>query len=346
MKLGLSGNLARAFIRSPLTPLILMAALAMGFLALMVIPREEEPQISVPMVDVIVRADGLRATDAVELITEPLEAIIRSINAVEHVYSQTEDDQVMVTARFDVGTDADDAILRVHERLRANMDRMPLGIPEPLVVGRGINDVAIVALTLSPRPDLAERWDDNALYNIAEELRAALMSVDDVGLTYITGGRSDQIRIEPDPERLSQYGVTLQQLAGRIAEANRAFPAGRVSAADQTQSVVAGQTLQGMPDIGLLLLTTRDGRPVYVRDVADVVIGPEPADSRAWMLTRDGHEGAWTRTPAVTLAIAKREGANAVVVSEHIVERLELLRGKPMSCSSTSPWRPSPSSCS
>ena len=327
MKLGLSGNLARAFIRSPLTPLILMAALAMGFLALMVIPREEEPQISVPMVDVMVRADGLRATDAVELITEPLEAIVRSINAVEHVYSQTEDDQVMVTARFEVGTDADDAILRVHERLRANMDRMPLGIPEPLVVGRGINDVAIVALTLSPRPELADRWDDNALYNIAEELRTALMSVEDVGLTYLTGGRADQIRVEPDPERLSLYGVTLQQLAGRIAEANRAFPAGRVSAVDQTRTVVAGQTLQGQPDIGLLLLTARDGRPVYVRDVADVEIGPEPADSRAWMLTRDGHEGAWTRTPAVTLAIAKREGANAVVVSEHIIERLELLRG-------------------
>ena len=327
MKLGLSGHLARGFIRSPLTPLILMAALAMGFLALMTIPREEEPQISVPMVDVMVTAQGLAATDAVELVTEPLEAIIRSIENVEHVYSQTEDDQVLVTARFEVGTDADDAILRVHERIRANMDRIPHGIPEPLVVGRGIDDVAIVALTLSPRPDAAGRWDDNALYNIAEELRAALTSVEDVGLTYITGGRADQIRVEPDPERLSQYGVTLQQLAGRIAEANRSFPAGQVSTADRTYGVIAGQTVHGMPDIGLLLLTARDGRPVYVRDVADVIIGAEPADARAWMLTRQDHNGEWTRTPAVTLAIAKREGANAVVVSEHILERLELLRG-------------------
>tara|TARA_R110000868_G_scaffold142374_6_gene359644 strand:+ start:8474 stop:11752 length:3279 start_codon:yes stop_codon:yes gene_type:complete len=327
MKLGISGHLTKAFIRSPLTPLILLASLAVGLLALMAIPREEEPQISVPMVDVMVQTDGLRAADGVELVTEPLEAIIRSIDAVEHVYSQTSDDQVMVTARFDVGTDPDAAILRVHERIRANMDRIPHGIPEPLVVGRGIDDVAIVSLTLSPRADHAGHWDDNALYNIVEELRAALLSVEDVGLTYIVGGRADQIRIEPDPERLSQYGITLQQLAGRIAEANRSFPVGDLTATDQTWSVTAGQTLQGIPDIGLLLVTSRDGRPVYVRDVATVVIGSMPTDARAWMLNREEGEREWNRLPAVTLAIAKREGANAVVVSEHIIERIESLEG-------------------
>ena len=313
--LGLAGGLTRAFIASPLTPLLILAALAVGLIALVSLPREEEPQISVPMVDVMVAAPGLRAPDAVELVTEPLETIIRSIENVEHVYSQTEDDQVMVTARFDVGTDADDAILRVHERINANLDRIPHGIDPPLIVGRGIDGVAIVALTLSPAPEVAEHWDDNGLYNIAEELRAALMSVEDVGLTYITGGRADQIRVEPDPERLSQYGVTLQQLAGRIAEANRAFPAGQVTTNDETRFVTAGQTLQGMPDIGLLLLTTRDGRPVYVRDVADVIVGAEPADARAWMFTREesagsdgedahGSTAGWQRTPAVTLALA------------------------------------------
>ena len=126
------------------------------------------------------------------------------------------------------------------------------------------------------------------------------MSVDDVGLSYIVGGRADQIRIEPDPERLSQYGVTLQQLAGRIAEANRSFPAGQVSAMDRTLSVAAGQTLQGSQDIGLLLLTTRDGRPVYVRDVADVIVGAEPSQARAWMLTREDHHDSWDSRPAVT----------------------------------------------
>ena len=125
MKLGLSGRLTQATIRSPLTPLFLMAALAIGLIALMTIPREEEPQISVPMVDILVNADGLKAPDAVELVTKPLEAIVKGINGVEHVYSQTQDDRVMVTARFFVGTNADDAILRVQAKIRANFDRIP-----------------------------------------------------------------------------------------------------------------------------------------------------------------------------------------------------------------------------
>ena len=148
MNLGLSGRLTRATIGSPLTPLFLLASLIVGLIAVVVIPREEEPQISVPMVDIRVNADGLRGPDAVELVTKPLEAIVKGIDGVEHVYSQTEDDRVMVTARFLVGTKSDDAILRVHEKIRANLDRIPVGIPEPLIVGRGINDVAVTVLTL------------------------------------------------------------------------------------------------------------------------------------------------------------------------------------------------------
>ena len=125
MKLGLSGRLTAATIRSPLTPLFLLAALAVGLIALLVIPREEEPQISVPMVDIRVIADGLKAPDAVELVTKPLEAIVKGIDGVEHVYSQTQDDRVMVTARFLVGTKAEDAILRVHEKIRANYGPHP-----------------------------------------------------------------------------------------------------------------------------------------------------------------------------------------------------------------------------
>ena len=147
MKFGLSGNLTRATITSPLTPLFLLAAIIFGLVALMVIPREEEPQISVPMVDILVSANGLKAPDAAELVTKPLEEIIKGINGVEHVYSQTQDDRVMVTARFFTGTKEDDAVLRVHEKIRANYDRIPQGIPEPLIVKRGINDVAIVVLT-------------------------------------------------------------------------------------------------------------------------------------------------------------------------------------------------------
>jgi multidrug efflux pump subunit AcrB len=144
--------------------------------ALLTLPREEEPQISVPMVDIMVRADGLKAEDAVKLVTEPLETIVKSIDGVEHVYSQTRDDNVMVTARFIVGTSSDAAILRVHEKLRANLNRIPVGIPEPLIVGRGIDDVAIVVLTLSPKPEVAAHWTANGVSRVAREFRSSSRS--------------------------------------------------------------------------------------------------------------------------------------------------------------------------
>ena len=328
MNLGLSGRLTKATIRSPLTPLFLLAALAVGLLALLVIPREEEPQISVPMVDITVRADGLKAPDAVELVTKPLEAIVKAIDGVEHVYSQTVDDRVMVTARFFVGTKADDAILRVHEKIRANYDRIPVGIPEPLIVGRGINDVAIVVLTLAPKPAAAARYTDKDLYQIADELRAELTKIDDVGLSYVAGGSPEQIRVEPDPEKLSLFGVTLAQLIAKVRDANRSFLAGSVRDAGSMRTVAAGQTLDGIPDIGLLLVTTRDARPVYVRDVASVVIGPGPLEHRVWSDARGDDGGAWTRAPAVSLALAKRAGANAVVVAAHVLDRLDSLKGR------------------
>ncbi len=326
MKLGISGNLTKAFIASPLTPLILLSALMLGAIALVQLPREEEPQISVPMVDIQIRADGLKAQDAARLVTEPLETIVKAISGVEHVYSQTNDDQVLVTARFLVGTKSDEAILRVHEKVRANMDRIPIGIPEPLIVARGIDDVAIVSLTLAPKPEAADRWTDNSLYHLAENLRIELSKIDNVGLTYIVGGRPDQIRVEPDPEKLSLYGVTLAQLVDKVRSANRSFLAGQIRDQGQAVPVVAGQTLQGVPDIGLLLLTTRDGHPVYVRDVAKIVVGGKPLEQQVWQITKDKN-GELARVPAVSIAIAKRAGANAVDIAANLVKRLEQLRG-------------------
>jgi len=327
MNLGLSGVLTRAFIGSPLTPLILLAAIAVGVIALAVLPREEEPQISVPMVDVLVSANGVAAADAVELVTKPLEDIVKGIRDVEHVYSRTDDDAVVVTVRFEVGTDEDRAILRVHEEIRANFDRIPLGIPEPLIVGRGINDVPIVTLTLSPTAADADRWNDNALYEVAEELQHELVKVSDVGTSFIVGGRANEVRVEPDPERLSRYGITLNQLVDKVANANRTLQIGRLRDAGRSVPVVAGQSLEGVPDIGFLLITSRDGRPVYVKDVADIVVDARPEEHRVWHLEPDGN-GGFERRPAVTLALAKRQGANAVNVAADILDRLELLRGR------------------
>ncbi len=324
--LGLSGKLTRSFIASPLTPLFLLAAFALGLVALFALPREEEPQISVPMVDIFVRTDGLRAEDGVRLVTEPLETIVKAINGVEHVYSNTLDDRVVVTARFLVGTKADEAILRVHEKVRGNLDRIPTGIPEPLIVGRGIDDVAIVTLTLAPTTEAAGRFQDNAMFHLAENLQIELAKLDDVGLSYIVGGRPDQIRVEPDPEKLGLYGVTLAQLISKVRDANRSFQAGRIRDRNQSIVVAAGQTLRGVPDIGLLLIATRDGRPVYVRDVANVVVGAKSLERQAWHF-RKAADGTLERVPTVTIALAKRAGSNAVVIAERIRHRLAELNG-------------------
>lgn len=328
--LGISGHLTKAFLRSPMTPLLLLASLAVGLVALSALPREEEPQISVPMVDILVDANGLKASDVVELVSKPLEDIVKGVNNVEHVYSLTEDDRVMVTARFDVGTDEDVAILRVHDEIRANIRHIPIGIPDPLIIGRGINDVPIVTITLAPTGAGADRWDDNGLYNVAEELMHELVKAENVGLTFIVGGRADQIRVEPDLERLSLYGVTLSQLIDKVESANRSFRVGRVRDEGKALSVMAGQTLLGMPDIGLLMITARDGRPVYVKDVASVVVGAKPEEHRVWHMvkgTDKNIEGGLDARPAVTLAIAKRKGANAVLVADEIVQRLEQVKG-------------------
>ena len=325
MNLGLSGRLTRATISSPLTPLFLLAAIAVGLLALFTIPREEEPQISVPMVDIQVMAPGLSAPDAVQLVGIPLETIVKSVDGVEHVYTQAEDDGVMVTARFIVGSNPEAAATRIDEKLRANWDRIPVGIPEPKVTVRGINDVPAVVLTLSPKAGAAGNYDDQALYSLATKLRTEIAKVDNVGLTFLTGGRPEEIRIAPDPGKLSQFGVPLGSVIDAAAQANRSFPAGSIREGGQAVSVTAGQTLGSAQDVGMLTVRSASGAPVYLRDVAAVTQGPREDQARAWRWAR--RDGRWSSAPAVSIAIAKRAGANAVVVSDAVLQRLASLKG-------------------
>lgn len=325
MNLGISGRLTRAFINSPLTPLALLAAILVGLLATITIPREEEPQISVPMVDIMVAAPGLSAGDAVELVAKPLETIVKSVDGVEHVYTQAESNGVMVTARFLVGSKPEDAAIRIEEKLRANMDRIPVGIPQPRVTVRGINDVPIVVLTLTPRPDAPGVWNDQALAQLARRLRTEIAKVPDVGLTFIVGGQQQAIRIAPDPARLAALQVPLGNVIEATSQANRAFPAGQVREGGQTAQVVAGRTLESAEAVGALVVRSINGAPVYLRDVADVSETPTQDQARAWRWARNGDR--WSSAPAVSLAIAKRTGANAVTVSHAITDRVERLKG-------------------
>jgi multidrug efflux pump subunit AcrB len=324
---GIAGALTRAFIASPLTPLLLLASLAVGLIALVALPREEEPQISVPLVDIHVVADGLRAEDAVKLVTEPLETIVKGIPEVEHVYSQTSDDRAMLTARFQVGLSQDTAILRVRDRIMANLDRIPVGIPEPMVVGRGIDDVAIVTLTFTPAPGPAGAGvDAAALTRIAREVEVDLARIQDVGLTYLTGATGEALRVSPDPERLALHGITLQQLMARLDGANRSAPAGLLREDGRQIGLVIGHTLSTAEAIGNLELTARDGRTVYLRDVADIGYAADRDRHHVATVTRAA-DGGFDRRPAVTLAIAKRPGANAVQVADTIRHRVDALTG-------------------
>lgn len=326
VNLGISGRLTRATINSPLTPLMLLAALIVGFLALLAIPREEEPQISVPMVDIQVMAPGYSASDAVELVGVPLETIVKSVDGVEHVYTQAEDDGVMVTARFLVGSNAEDAATRINEKLAANMHRVPPGIPAPQVTVRGINDVPMMVLTLTPKAAAAGAWNEATLHELALRLQAEVAKVDDVGLTFIAGGQPETIRIAPDPARLALHGVPLANVMAATSAANRAEPLGDVRMNGRAVAVIAGARMGDADTIGRLTVRAADGRPVELRDVADVSQGPRETQARAWRWAReDGAE--WTRAPAVSLAIAKRAGANAVVVSEALLARVEGLKG-------------------
>jgi len=324
--LGLSGRLTKATLTSPLTPLFLIVAILVGLLAVISIPREEEPQISVPMIDISVGAPGMKAVDAVQLVAKPLETIVKSVNDVDHVYSFIDDDRVLVTARFKVGTNPDNAAIRIHEKISANMDRLPVGIQPPLVQTRGINDVPAMIITLSPKPGSGDALNDTALYNMATKLRTELSKVDNVGLTFIVGGRPEEIRIEPNAAAMSARGVSLDTLMNSVKGANTRFPAGAIRQQGQAVSVGAGQTIQTATDVGLITVPSVTGQNVLVRDVATVIQAPREDQSRVFRYSQI-KEGVWSQTPAVSLAIAKRKGANAVVLSHSVLEKVEGLKG-------------------
>jgi len=327
VNLGISGKLTRATIMSPLTPLFLLAAILVGLLATITIPREEEPQIKVPMVDIMVQAPGLSAREAVELVGKPLETIVKSVDGVEHVYTQAQDNGAVVTARFLVGSNPEDAAIRINEKIEANKDRIPVGIPAPQVTVRGINDVPIVVLTLTPKPGAAGTWNDQTLSELAGKLRTEVAKVDDVGLTFITGGQHMALRVVPDPAKLALYRVPLGNLIEAVSQANRAFPAGTVREGGQAVLVVVGKTLRDAQELSGLTVRSASGAPVLLSDVAKIEQAPTQNQARAWRWAKDEHSG-WNMGPAVSLAIAKRAGANAVTVSQSVVERVNTLRAK------------------
>ncbi|MBK1732464.1 efflux RND transporter permease subunit [Thiococcus pfennigii] len=331
--LGLAGRTARFFIRSPLSPLFYFSMLLMGVLGLMLTPRQEDPQISVPMIDIMVQYPGASAQQVSNIAMQPLERIMSEIPGVKHVYSASERGQGIVTVEFDVGQEMGPSLVKVNDKIASNQDKIPPGVLPPLVKSKGIDDVPIVTVTLWSR-DLDEDGqpdvDDGQLRLLAQDVLQALKEVKNTGSGFIVGGRREQVTVDVYPARLSSYQISLDQVAQTIKTANAETIAGGVEAGGTHLSVTTGAFLRGAEDIERLVVGTRNEVPVYVRDVARVTRGPEDAEQLVAYYTGPAAEagvGDASGVPAVTVAIAKKELTNGVTVANAIIERLEELEG-------------------
>jgi multidrug efflux pump subunit AcrB len=323
--LGMAGRMACTFIDSPITPLMMLAALFIGLLGLMFTPRQEDPEISVPMVDLFVQYPGASAAQVSSLVTEPLERIMAQIPGVKHVYSASQRGQAIVTVRFKVGEPLGPSIVKVHDKLQSNMDKIPPGVSMPLVKPKGINDVPVVTITLS-----SDSVDDAALRTLGVDVMQKLREIPDSGQSFVVGGRAEQVRVEVNPERLAGFDLSLDMLAQTINAANQEMHAGSTEGGNSTFSVYTGGFLRSANEIGRLVLATRGGIPIYVRDVARVTHGPEePQHIVNYYGGRaaENGDGNVDAEPAVTIAIAKKEGTNGVTVANELLEKLDTLRG-------------------
>ncbi len=323
--LGIAGRMARAFIHSPLSPLLYLAMLGMGLLGLLVTPRQEDPQISVPMIDIFLSFPGASAEEVSSLAMEPLELIVSDIPGVKHVYSATMREQGIVTVRFKVGEEMGASVVKVHDKLFSNLDQMPPGVQQPLVKPKGIDDVPVVTLTL-----WSDSLDDAAMRTLGLKLLENFKQVPDTGQGFVVGGRAEQIKVEIQPERLKGFGLSLDQVARTIQTANAEKRTGSTEVGGKHYTVYAGSFLRSAADVGNLVVASREGAPVYVRDVAKVTQAPEDYHQLVNYYTGTAYPGTGTADgeAAVTIAIAKKVGSNGVTVAAAILQKVEDLKGR------------------
>ncbi|GMU90949.1 MAG: multidrug transporter AcrB [Candidatus Hydrogenedentota bacterium] len=334
-KRGLAGSIAHAFIDSKLTPLLIGASLLLGLGAVVVLPREEEPQIIVPMIDIFVQMPGAGAKEVAERITKPMEKLIWEIPGVEYIYSTSSPGQSMTVVRFYVGENEEDAIVRLNQKLFANFDLIPPGGSEPLVKPRSIDDVPILALTLA-----SAQYDHYMLRRIAAQLHDAIKEVPNVSEVKIIGGQRRQAQVVLDTVKMAAYRVAPAGVVSKLTQANQQVLSGSFSSNNCEFLVETGGFLADTEAVGSVVVGVHEGKPVYLRDVADIVDGPqEPVDYVFYgrgsgpgghdVLGSDEnlHSGN-EPTPAVTLSVAKRKGTNATTVAHAVMEKVRELGGK------------------
>jgi multidrug efflux pump subunit AcrB len=315
-KLGPAGKLAQGWIGSKLTPLVIVGSMLLGLFAVWKLPREEEPQIIVPMVDVSVQMPGASAREVEERVTKPMEKLLWEIPGVEYIYSTSSPGTSMAIVRFLVGQDEEKSIVRLNQKLSANMDLIPPGASPPLVKPRSIDDVPILALTF-----WSKRYGDFELRRIAAQVDDSIKQTPDVSAVSLIGGERREIRITLNQARLAAYHLSPLQIMGALGTSNRRLASGEFASDNQQYLLETGQFLTCADDVRNVVAGVASDKAIFVRDIADVSDGGE--EPSQYVRFSDG-TGFY---PAVTIAIAKRKGTNAVIVAENVLHRLEPLRG-------------------
>jgi len=315
---GFAGGLARAFINSKLTPLGIIASLLLGFLAVVLLPREEEPQIKVPMIDVMVAMPGATPKEIEERLTIPMEKLLYELPGVEYIYSTSMSGQSLLVVRFYVGENLETSIVRLNQKLATNFDRIPHSVQQPLVKPHIIDDVPIMALTFH-----GKEYDHYTLRQMAAQVDDAIKSINEVAETKIIGGTKRVLTIHFDPLLLASRNLSLIELAPIIQAANNQSHSGSLLSLNQEILLQTGTFMQNAADIGRIVVGVYGGRPIYLREVAEIIDGPaEPADYVLY-----GEQDSAGQEAAVTLSIAKRPGANAVSVVADVLQKVESLKG-------------------
>ena len=323
--LGLAGKFARAFIDSKLTPLIISASILLGVGAVLLLPREEEPQIVVPMIDVFVQMPGASAKEIEERITKPMEKLLWEVPGVEYVYSTSSPGRAMAVVRFYVGENEEASIVRLNQKMFANLDLIPPGASQPLVKPRSIDDVPILALTLS-----SDRYDHFTLRRVAAQLHDQIKEVADVSEVKIIGGQRRQIRVTLDESRMAAFNVAPASIVPILERANRQLQSGSFASGNREFLVETGGFLNSAADVGSVVIGVSGNRPVYLRDVSYVDDGPEEPADYVFYGTGAGSEKAGsteTTQAAVTVSVSKRKGTNAITVADHVLEKVDALKG-------------------
>jgi len=321
---GLAGRMARAFINSKLTPLLVITSVLLGAFAVVMLPREEEPQIKVPMIDVMVAMPGTGAREVEERVTRPMEKLLWEVPGVEYIYSTSREGESLVIVRFKVGQDPLESLVKVTEKLRSNFDRIPHGVTQPLIKPKSIDDVPILALTFH-----SARYDHLTLRRLVAQVDDAVKQVPLVAETALIGGTRRQVRVLLDPTRLASRNLSPGGIIPMLQQANRQHTAGGLTSDNREVLVETGGFLRNAEEVGSVVVGVHGGRPVYLREVAEVVDGAE--EPSQYVLFGSGAAGAnpgGIEEPAVTLTVAKRPGANAIAVAREVLRKVESLQGR------------------